>query len=148
MKLKLLRTKLRNELTNGQLYIEQRNENGVLEDVFFCFTLEDKVREIDGVPVEKWKIKGETAIPKGVYELVLEDSPKFGPETPTLKNVPGFTGVRIHSGNTAADTAGCIIVGFRLDDRGLIFPGTTRPAVAELKRRLRMATDKVTIQIV
>ena len=148
MNLTLRRTKLKTELTNGQLYIEERNGNGVLEDVFFCFTLEDKVREEYGVPVEKWKVHGETAIPKGIYEVTLEDSPKFGPETITLNNVPGFDYIRIHSGNSPTDTEGCIIVGFKLDHRGLIIPGTTRPAVAELKRRIRMASDKVTIQIV
>lgn len=142
MKLKLLRTKPKPnqqaDLTNGQLYIN---------DDFFCFTLEDKVREQDGVPVEKWKIPGETAIPRGVYDVTLEDSPKFGPETITIKKVPGFTGVRVHSGNSPTDTEGCIIVGFRLDPRGLIYPGTTRPAVLELKRRLR-GLDKITIQII
>lgn len=148
MKIKLLRTKLRTDLTNGQLYIEEKNANGILEDVFFCFTLEDKVREENGVPVEKWKIKGETAIPRGIYDVVLENSPRFGPDTITLLKVPGFTKIRIHSGNTPVDTEGCIIVGFRLDQRGLIVPGTTRPAVAELKRRIRNAKEKVTIQVV
>jgi hypothetical protein len=145
MKLKLLRTKLRDNLTNGQLYIN---------DEFFCFTLEDKVREPlqngaggDGVPVEKWKIKGETAIPRGIYEVVLEDSPRFGPDTITLRNVPGFTKIRVHSGNSPDDTEGCIIVGFRLNDNGIIVPGTTRPAVRELKARIR-GHQKVTIQVV
>lgn len=138
MKLKLLRTKLRTELTNGQLYID---------DEFFCFTLEDKVREENGVPVEKWKIKGETAIPRGIYKVTLENSPRFGPETPTIHKVPGFEHIRIHGGNTPADTEGCIIVGFRLDHRGIIFPGTTRPALNELKRRLRGVSD-ITIQII
>jgi hypothetical protein len=140
MKLKLLRTRFGDELTNGQLYLDN--------DEFFCFTLEDPVREKDGVPVEKWKIKGQTAIPKGMYEVTLEDSRKFGPETITIHNVPGFTGIRIHAGNSPADTEGCPIIGFKLDHRGLIFPGTTRPAVNELKRRIRFVTDKVTIQII
>lgn len=140
MKFKLLRTKLGETLTNGQLYIE--------ED-FFCFTLEDKVREEDGIAVEKWKVKGETAIPRGIYDLVLQDSPRFGPQTPTLLKVPGFEGIRIHAGNRPEDTEGCILVGFKLDTRvGLIVPGTSRPAVAELKRKLLEATGKHTIQVI
>lgn len=139
MKLKLLRTKLKEDLTNGQLYIN---------DEFFCFTLEDKVREKDGVPVEKWKVKGETAIPRGIYEVTLEESPRFGPDTITINKVPGFSFIRIHSGNNPTDTEGCVIVGFRLGDNGVILPGTSRPAVAELKRRIRASNEKVTIQIV
>lgn len=137
MKLKLLRTKFGEKLTNGQLYVD---------DVFFCFTLEDVVRE-DGRDVSKWKIPHETAIPRGIYKLTLEDSPKFGPETPTINNVPGYTGVRMHAGNTPEDTDGCIILGFKLSPEGLIVPGTTKPAVAELKAKLR-ASKEATIQIV
>lgn len=137
MKLKLLRTKLGKELTNGQLYVN---------DDFFCFTLEDVVREQDGVAVEKWKVFGETAIPRGLYKVGLETSPRFGPDTITIYNVPGFSGVRIHTGNTPADTEGCIIVGFKLAENGLIIPGTTKPALAALKSLIRGA-DEVTLLI-
>lgn len=139
MKLKLLRNRFNKEYTVGQLYID---------DEYFCFTLEDEVREQDGVPVEKWKVYGETAIPRGIYDVVAKDSPKFGPQTLTLLKVPGFDKIRIHSGNTERDTDGCIIVGFRVNDSGIIVPGTTRPALAELKRRVAKATETVTIQIV
>lgn len=140
MKLKLLRTKLGETITNGQMYLEEE---------FYCFTLEDKVREKDGIAVEKWKVKGETAIPRGIYDVVLQDSPRFGPQTPTLLRVPGFEFIRIHAGNTAADTEGCIIVGFKIDPAsGIIVPGTSRPAVAELKRRLLQTEGKHTIQVI
>ena len=137
MKLRLMRTKEQNNLTNGQLYID---------DVFYCFTLEDKVREQQGISVEKWKVFGETAIPRGIYTVVLQNSPKFGPDCPTLLKVPGFEAIRIHAGNTPADTEGCIIIGFKLATNGLIVPGTTRPAVAELKRYIR--GNEVVIQVV
>lgn len=138
MKLKLLRNRFNKEWTGGQLYID---------DEFFCFTLEDEIREQDGVPVEKWKVKGETAIPRGIYDVVFQNSPRFGPDTLTLLKVPGFTHIRIHAGNTEKDTEGCILVGYRLTDNGIIVPGTTRSALRDLKRQLKEA-DKITIQVI
>lgn len=80
---------------------------------FECFTLEDVVREVPQEAVEKWKIAGETAIPSGTYEVAVNRSAHFGKLLPLLLNVSGFEGVRIHSGNVAADTEGCILVGNR-----------------------------------
>lgn len=138
MKLKLLRTKLTDDYTTGQLYIN---------DEFFCFTLEDKVREEDGVAVEKWKVEHQTAIPRGIYDVSLDLSPKFGPDTIFVHKVPGFTGVRVHSGNTHEHTSGCIIVGYRVVN-GVIVPGTTKPALRDLKRNIRLAKDAVTLQVI
>lgn len=75
-----------------------------MNDIFFCHTLEDTVRL--GL-----KIKNETAIPSGVYEIKLTYSPKFKKNMPEIVNVPNFTGIRIHSGNQSSDTSGCILVG-------------------------------------
>lgn len=77
---------------------------------FFCNTLEDVVREIDVNGVGK--VKGETAIPAGKYKVIVNYSPKFGRQMPRLLNVPFFDGILIHSGNTAKDSAGCILVGY------------------------------------
>ena len=85
------------QYTIGRLFVD-----GVYE----CDTLEDTVRE-DGV-----KIAGQTAIPAGKYPVRITYSPRFKKMLPMLDNVPNFTGVRIHTGNTAADTEGCILVGY------------------------------------
>jgi hypothetical protein len=78
--------------------------------VRLCWTLEDVVREKPGVPVAQWKVKGETAIPLGTYDLIVDFSNHFQKDLPHILNVPGFDGVRIHGGNKAADTEGCLLV--------------------------------------
>jgi hypothetical protein len=76
-----------------------------------CWGLEDPVREVQGQPVASWKVYGKTAIPAGRYKVELTMSARFKRILPILLDVPGFEGVRIHAGNTAADTEGCILVG-------------------------------------
>ncbi|WP_137719361.1 DUF5675 family protein [Methylobacillus flagellatus] len=83
----------------------------MLDGQLICYTLEDECREVAGQPVETWKVKGATCIPRGRYRVVLTKSPRFGRVLPELLLVPGFTAIRIHSGNTAAHTEGCPLVG-------------------------------------
>lgn len=90
-----------------------------IEDAFFCYTLEDIVREVPGQPVNDWKIWGKTAIPLGRYQILITYSPHFKEDLPLLQMVPGYEGVRIHPGNCAADTDGCILVGMAKDPHGL-----------------------------
>ena len=105
MKLILKRIALRDTYTIGKLYID---------GVYFCDTLEDKVRDLNKNGVfdngEK-KIYGETAIPYGTYNVKWTYSNKFKKYMPLIENVPSFAGIRIHSGNTNADTQGCVLVG-------------------------------------
>lgn len=77
-----------------------------IDGAYFCDTLEDAVRPA-GV-----KIAGKTAIPAGTYLVKKTMSPRFKKVLPEILNVPNYTGVRIHAGNTAADTEGCLLLGF------------------------------------
>ena len=96
MNLKLTRLYLKLDYTIGKLYIDGS---------YLCDTLEDEVRP-PGI-----KIYGKTAIPDGTYKVEMTESPKFNRVMPILINVPNFEGVRIHPGNSATDTEGCILVG-------------------------------------
>lgn len=90
-----------------------------VNNIYECDTLEDKDRDANKNGVfdnGETKVYSETAIPNGRYKIILAHSPKFSPKVnnrkmPLLENVPSFTGVLIHWGNTAADSAGCILVG-------------------------------------
>ena len=113
----------------------------------FCWTLEDPVRERPGVPVADWKIPGKTAIPAGRYEVLVSQSPRFNRPLPMLVAVPGFVGVRIHAGNRAEDTEGCILPGY---DRGPDWVGRSREAEGALIYRITAARtrgDPVTIDV-
>jgi hypothetical protein len=70
-----------------------------------CFVLEDTVRA-PGV-----KIQNETAIPAGRYRMIVDWSNRFKKYAFHILDVPNFTGIRMHSGNTAEDTDGCPLVG-------------------------------------
>jgi len=94
MDLQLIRKQFTQRSTIGELSVDGQ---------FECYTLEDMVRPV--------KIKGMTAIPAGSYEVVVTFSARFQRLLPLLLNVPGYDGVRIHTGNTDQDTEGCILVG-------------------------------------
>ena len=105
MKLRLERKYFKETYTIGNLYI-----NGS----FFSNTLEDKNRDVNKngkFDNGETKVYGETCIPFGTYKVILTMSPKFKRELPRLLNVPSFEGVLIHRGNTAKDSAGCILIG-------------------------------------
>ena len=99
MKLRLVRRFKGDTYTIGSLSVNGEK---------FCDTLEDRVRDLAGGEA---KVPGETAIPEGRYKVIVNRSPKFGRDLPRLLDVPMFEGVLIHRGNTAADSAGCILVG-------------------------------------
>ena len=101
MEIKLIRQIFTESSTIGSLYIN---------NVFICFSLEDSDRRLENKTI-KSKLYGISAVPRGTYELILNYSNKFKRPLPLLLNVPYFKGIRIHSGNTPADTFGCILCG-------------------------------------
>lgn len=120
----------RRTLTPGCTIGELRDPGGFRK----VYTLEDAMREIherDGS--WRWhpglKIPGRTAIPAGRYQIVVDLSQRFGRVLPRLLDVPDFSGVRIHPGNTAEDTDGCILVGTAIAGATLIY---SRLAMDEL----------------
>ncbi len=107
-----------------------------IRDNYHCWVLEDEERTV--------KVKGETAIPIGVYEIVLEVSPKFG-LVPTILNVRGFTSIRVHGGNTDDDTEGCPLVGYLLHNPNRI--SDCKPALDKIIAELKAAGGKAFISI-
>lgn len=112
-----------------------------IEDEYYCDTLEPTERE-GGV-----KIMGRTAIPKGVYRILITYSPRMRKKAPLLLNVPNFEGVRIHAGNTYNDTEGCILCGFNTIVGKLTqSKKTTDALVAKIADALKKG-DKVHIKV-
>lgn len=106
MKLELIRIANRPTYCIGKLYIDGE---------YFCDVIEDTDRGLDDSmsvdEILKKKIKGETAIPTGIYKIEITYSPKYKRMMPLLIGVKGYSGIRIHSGNTSKDTEGCLLVG-------------------------------------
>lgn len=142
MKLELKRRFLGESYTIGSLSIDGKK---------FCDTLEDRVRDLNKNRVfdgDEKKVYGETAIPYGTYDVVVDYSPKFKRELPRLQNVRHFEGILIHRGNTAEDSAGCILVGEN-KVKGKVINST--PYEKELVLILKEAQDRkepITIKIV
>lgn len=139
MKIKVERVQRDEDVTIGVLTIDGSD--------FRCFTLEDPVREVPGVPVNEWKIPGETAIPAGTYEVQITYSPRFNTPLPLLLRVPGFEGIRIHAGNLARHTEGCLLVGIGREAKAIT---QSRAAMAELLPMISDAQrrgERVTLEL-
>lgn len=106
MELKLVRNTLTEKTTIGELFINNSTERE-------CYILEDKDRglqsSMDLETIKSIKVYGETAIPKGRYEIAVSYSERFKKKLPLLLNVKGYEGIRIHTGNYAKDTHGCLL---------------------------------------
>jgi len=121
MRLRLIREPTRRDTTLGVLFVDS---------VFFCWTCEDAIRDI--------KVPHATCIPPGRYDVVLSFSPRFGRVLPEVLNVHGFTGIRIHPGNDAGDTDGCIMCGL---ERGDAMVMHSRQAHEHLESLMRAALE-------
>lgn len=113
LELQLERINRQSSYTEGKLSINKE---------YFCMTLENTDRDLNKngrFDCGERKIYGQTAIPNGRYQIVLSWSPKFSPRygtnMPLLLNVPEFSGILIHPGNTTNDTLGCILVGEKVN---------------------------------
>ena len=124
MKLKLTRDTFSDESTIGELFIDGQ---------YFCETLEDKDRYLEAGGVKEY---GKTCIPRGTYGVTITMSNRFKKELPLFLNVPQFEGIRIHAGNTAADTDGCILLGRARRNN---FVENSRDAVNEFIQKLKTA---------
>lgn len=100
------------------------------------FSVEDTVRPLTDCTKTTCvgKINGQTAIPAGTYEIKDTYSPKYGRKVLELQNVPGFQGIRIHSGNTVDDTEGCLILGLARTSEGV---ARSREAMAKFNEQVR-----------
>ena len=106
MEIAIKRIAKRPAYTIGKMYIDGK---------YFCDTIEDTDRglrqDMQVTEIKRIKVMHETAIPAGTYKVIVNMSPAKGRLLPRLLDVPGFEGILIHRGNTAADSSGCIIVG-------------------------------------
>lgn len=130
MQLILQRAKTINNTQLGELFVNNK---------FFCYTLEDKIRDV--------KIKHETCIPEGTYNIILNLSQRFKTILPLLQNVPQFEGIRIHAGNTTEDTSGCILVGSNINGETLLHSKTTLQQLLLLFQKAIKASEKIEIII-
>lgn len=133
------------ELTLNRIFLGSSATIGelLINDKHLCDTLEDRVRP------EGEKVYGKTAIPEGTYEVKLTHSPRFKKILPEILNVPNFSGIRIHTGNSSKNTEGCILVG-TWDGEKEDWVGNSRIAFDELMTLLEEATnnkEKITITV-
>ena len=139
MELILERIAKRRTYTIGRLYIQRRVNDEYLAgtaDDYFCDTLEPTWRDYEH---GAYKVKGRSAIPEGRYAVVISYSPRFKQWLPILLGVPKFEGIRIHAGNTAKDTEGCILVGQNREVGKVL---DSRKWLCELKQKIVEAKDK------
>ena len=139
MEIKVIRDSFGDTFTEGKLFID---------DAFECYTVEDTDRKMEEDLTRK--INGKTAIPRGRYEVVLSMSNRFKKVLPEILNVPGFAGIRIHSGNSSVDTEGCIILGSINDKVDDDWIGGSKIALTQFMAKLETAkenNEKVYIKI-
>ncbi|HAP18136.1 hypothetical protein DXA50_11130 [Butyricimonas virosa] len=120
--------------TIGRLFVDRK---------YFCDTLEDCCRDLD----KEEKVMNETAIPEGTYEVIVNVSAKFRRKLPLLLDVPHFSGIRIHRGNTDKDTSGCILVGENKQQGRVINSTGYELKLTEMIEKAMLSGEKIVIQV-
>ena len=142
MELKLERKYRSNNYCIDKLYINGKYFSDALEDPDRGLTDTMSLEEI-----QKIKIKGNTCIPYGTYNVTITYSPRFKKNLPLINNVKGFDGIRIHSGNTPQDTEGCLLLGFnRVKGQVVDSRITVSKFITQIQQALNKG-EKVTIEI-
>ena len=128
MKLQVVRTQFGKDATNGLLFID---------GIFECYTLEDQYQTV--------KVMHETCIPEGTYDIKFRKTGGFHAKYSAryknahygmlhLQDVPGFTYILIHTGNTDEHTSGCLIVGETQQDLDINFNGMVGSSAVAYKK--------------
>ena len=110
---------------------------------YFCDTFEDRCRDLD----KEKKVMNETAIPEGTYEVIVNVSARFKRKLPLLLDVPHFSGIRIHRGNTDKDTSGCILVGENKQPGRVINSTLYELRLTEMVEKAMLTGEKITIRV-
>lgn len=142
MELNVKRIARKDGYTIGRLFIN--NE-------YFCDTLEDTDRGLkDTMQVNEIlakKVKGQTAIPTGKYDVILTFSPRFKRVLPLLLNVPGYQYIRVHNGNRPDSTEGCLLVGENKAKGQVLNSRATLEKLMSILLECEKKKEKVTILI-
>lgn len=141
MEIKLIRNSFTHKSTIGDLFVNGKFECNTLEDVDRGLIQTDPIQDI-----ARKKVHGQTAIPYGRYEVIINFSNRFKVPMPLLVDVPNYAGVRIHSGNTSEHTEGCLLVGKK---ENADFISHSKDAYKILFDKLRAVseTEKIFIEI-
>lgn len=126
--------------TVGKVFVDGKRFSESMEDKDRGLTQDMPLDEIKRV-----KVYGETAIPTGTYTVKMTYSQKYKRMMPEVLNVPGYSGIRIHSGNTAKDSLGCILLG-RNTKVGMVTE--SRKTCEEFERLLKAAGGECKLTIV
>jgi hypothetical protein len=142
MKLILHRRFLGSDYTIGSLYIDGK---------YFCDTLEDTDRglsqSMSPAEIRKIKIPHETAIPTGEYKVIVNLSPAKKRMLPRLLDVPEFSGILIHRGNTKSDSSGCILVGENKVKGKVINSTQYEKQLVEILTEAQKKSEEISIEI-
>ena len=134
MMLELNRIAKKQLYTIGRLFVDGK---------YFCDTLEDRCRDLD----KEEKVMNGTAIPEGIYEVIVNVSAKFRRKLPLLLDVPHFSGIRIHRGNMDKDTSGCILVGENKQQGRVINSTGYELKLTEMIEKAMLSGEKIVIQV-